>query len=149
MKMNRIGIVAATALLIAGVTYPILALDSHKNNEPAKAVENKDEGKAPEVKPVEPKVTDAPVVDSVVTETQEVKTIEPMAKDATTTEPVVTETKPAVPSPNSPNGANKVVNDTAKDAVKDKVMETAKDKAADATTSTIPATPDAAAPTVK
>ena len=109
--MKRSMIVGAAALLLTGTAYPILALDSHKNNEPAKAVEKKDESKATEVKPNEP-----------------------MAKDATATTPAMTETKPAVVAPSAPSVADSVT-DKAKDAAKDKTMDVAKDKAMDTTTS--------------
>ena len=118
--MKRSVIVGAAALLLAGVAYPILALDNHKNNEPAKAVEKKDESKAIEVKPNEP-----------------------MAKDATATTPAMTETKPAEVAPNTPSVTDSVT-DKTKDAVKDKAMDVAKDKAMDTTTSgmkTVPPTP--------
>ena len=149
--MKRSMIVGAAALLLTGVAYPILALDSHKNNEPAKAVEKKDESKATEVKPNES-----------------------MAKDATATTPAMTETKPAVVAPSAPSVTDSVT-DKTKDAVKDKTMDVAKDKAADtttsgmktvtptpsvpstdptsaatkATTSSIPTTPNVAAPAAK
>jgi hypothetical protein len=149
--MKRSVIVGAAALLLAGVVYPILALDSHKNNEPAKAVEKKDESKATEVKPNES-----------------------MAKDATATTPAMTETKPAVVAPSAPSVTDSVT-DKTKDAVKDKTMDVAKDKAANATpsgmktviptpsvpstdptsaatkatTSSIPTTPNVAAPAAK
>ena len=106
--MKRSMIVGAAALLLTGVAYPILALDSHKNTEPAKAVEKKDESKATEVKPNEP-----------------------MAKDATATTPAMTETKPAVVAP-SVTGS---VTDKGKDAAKDKTMDVVKDKTMDTTTS--------------
>ena len=98
-------------LLRQKVAYPILALDSHKNNEPAKAVEKKDESKATEVKPNEA-----------------------MAKDATATTPAMTETKPAVVAPSAPSVSGSVT-DKGKDAAKDKTMDIAKDKAANATPS--------------
>lgn len=118
--MKRSMIVGAAALLLAGVAYPILALDNHKNNEPAKAVEKKDESKATEVKPNES-----------------------MAKDATATTPAATETKPAVVTPSVPSVPDSVT-DKGKDAAKDKTMDVAKDKAMDTTTSrmkTVPPTP--------
>ena len=108
--MKRSVIVGVAALLLAGVAYPILALDSHKNTEPAKAVEKKDESKATEVKPHEP-----------------------MAKDATATTPAMTETKPAVVAPSAPSVTGSVT-DKGKDAAKDKTMDVAKDKTMDTTT---------------
>lgn len=147
--MNRTMIVAAVALLIAGVTYPILALDSNKNSEPAKIAETKDDGKAVEVKPVEPMATEATVPDPAVTGSQEMKMIEPVAKDTTTTEPGATQTKPTVPTPSNPSAANNGVIDAATNAVKDKVTDAAKEKAADAAPSVMTTTPDAVAPAAK
>jgi hypothetical protein len=109
--MKRSMIVGAAALLLTGVAYPIFALDSHKNNEPAKAIEKKDESKATELRPNEP-----------------------MAKDAATTTPTMTETKPVVVAPSAPSVTGSVT-DKAKDTVKDKAMDVAKDKAMDTTTS--------------
>ena len=109
--MKRSMIVGAAALLLTGVAYPILAFDIHKNTEPAKSVEKKDESKATEVKPNEP-----------------------MAKDATATTPAMTETKPAVVAPSAPSVTDSVTGKT-KNATKDKTLDVAKDKASNATTS--------------
>ncbi|MBM4255843.1 MAG: hypothetical protein FJ147_08090 [Deltaproteobacteria bacterium] len=152
--MNRTLTIAAAALLIAGATYPILALNSNQSNEAVTAVEKKDEvAAAVEVKPAEPMTTDATAT-APSTETQEVKTVEPMAKDATS--PVTSETKEIEPSThlaknetsaapakveakpattvNTPS-VTETVTGEAKDAVKDKVVDTVKDKALDTATS--------------
>lgn len=126
-------IVGAAALFLAGVAYPILALDSHKNHESTKAVEKKDESKTTEVKPSEPIAKDTTATTPAGTETKEVKPSAPLAKDATTTTPAVTETKPTATAPSTPSVTD-TVTDKAKDAVKDKVMDAAKDKAMDAAT---------------
>ena len=110
--MKRSMIVAAAALFVVGAAYPILALDGKKSNEPAKAVEKKDEGK-----------------------TTEVKSSESMAKDTTPT-PALTETKPAVSTSSSPSAADAVTAE-AKDTPKGKVTDVAKDKMMDAATSEV------------
>ena len=140
--MKRTMIVTAAALLLAGASYPLFALDSKKTTEPAKAVEKKDEGKATEVKPSEPMAKDATSTTSTVTETKEVKPEvkpnEPMVKGTTTTTSTVTETKPTTPAPSTATVAP-AVTDNAKEVMKDKVVDTAKDKAMDAATSGVKA----------
>ena len=108
--MKRTMIVAATALLIAGMTSPSFAHKTgrkhmHKKPVAAKTIDKKDEAKMIET-----------------------KSAEPVAKM-----PTVTETKPVAATPSQPSTTETMTN-KATDMAKDKAADMVKDKAMDAAT---------------
>ncbi len=124
--MKRTMIVAAAALLIAGMTSPSFAHKTgrkhmHKKPVAAKTIDKKDEAKMIET-----------------------KSAEPVAKM-----PTVTETKPVAAVPSKPS-VIETMSYKATDMVKDKATDMVKDKAMDAATSGVKSAvnPTASVPSV-
>jgi len=109
--MKRTLIVAAAALLLAGMTSPSFAHKTGRKHMHKKPVAAKTINKKDEVKAIDTKST------------------EPVAKT-----PAVTETKPIATAPSHPS-TTETMSNKAMDVAKDKATDMAKDKVMDAATS--------------